>query len=220
VGSRGDADYNAFVGRFLVSHTTGPWLFQAQYAYASGQDADDDINNRGIGRRADVKTYRALTTDGSPVWNDWFEILGRSEVDGTSLQTFRRWAESGTADRFGWQVLAGATEYQLTDSLILEGAVGGFWTAKKTACPANLRVGSLTGPCGGPLNASGEPIYNFTGNSRFMGWEVAAGFRYTILPGLTWTPRLAYADYGDAVAMNNRSPLGAWSFSNRMVYIF
>jgi Porin subfamily len=220
VGSRGDADYNAFVGRFLVSHTTGPWLFQAQYAYASGQDADDDINNRGIGRRADVKTYRALTTDGSPVWNDWFEILGRSEVDGTSLQTFRRWAESGTADRFGWQVLAGATEYQLTDSLILEGAVGGFWTAKKTACPANLRVGSITGACGGPLNASGEPIYNFTGNSRFMGWEVAAGFRYTILPGLTWTPRLAYADYGDAVAMNNRSPMGAWSFSNRMIYIF
>jgi hypothetical protein len=220
VGSRGDADYNAFVGRFLVQHTTGPWLFAAQYAYISGQGANDDINNRGIGKRADVKTYRALTTDGSPIWQQWFEILGRSEVDGVSLQTFRRWAEAGTADRFGWQTLAGKAEYKLTDNLILEGAVGGFWTAKKTSCPANLRVGSIDGRCGGPNNSSGEPIYNFTGNSSFLGWEVAAGFRYSILPGLTWTPRLAYADYGDAYAANNRSPLGAWSFSNRMIYIF
>jgi hypothetical protein len=220
VGSRGDADYNAFVGSFLVQHTTGPWLLAAKYAYASGQDANDDINNRGIGRQEDLKTYRALTTDGSPDWDDWFEILGRSEVDGTSLQTFRRWAESGTADRFGWQVVAGKVEYQLRDNLILEGAAGGFWTAKKTACPANLRVGSLDGACGGPLNAYGEPIYNFTGNSRFLGWEVAAGFRFTIMPGLTWTPRLAYADYGDAFSANNRSAQGAWSFSNRMIYIF
>jgi hypothetical protein len=29
--------------------------------------------------------------------------------------------------------------------LILEGAVGGFWTAEKTAYGANFRVGSLTG---------------------------------------------------------------------------
>jgi hypothetical protein len=220
VGSPKDADFNAFVGSLLVSHTMGPWLFQAKYAYASGQGANDDINNRGIGKSADVKTYRALTTDGSPIWQEWFEILGRSEVDGTSLQTFRRWAESGTADRFGWQVLGGAVEYQLTDNLILEGAAGGFWTAKKTACPAVLRVGSTDGRCAGPNNSSGEPIYNFTGNSSFLGWEVAAGFRYTIMPGLTWTPRLAYADYGDAFSANNRKAQGAWSFSNRMIYIF
>jgi hypothetical protein len=219
VGSRKDADYNAFVGSFLVSYTTGPWLLQAKYAYASGQSAGDDINNRGNGRRADVKTYRALTTDGSPVWDDWFEILGRSEVDGTSLQTFRRWAEAGTADRFGWQVLAMAPEYQLTDNLILEGAVGGFWTAKRTSCPAVLRS-VTTGACGGPLNSSGEPIYNFTGNSSFLGWEIDVGFRYSIMPGLTWTPRIGYADYGDAYSANNRKAQGAWSFSNRMIYIF
>jgi hypothetical protein len=68
-------------------------------------------------------------TDGSPIWDEWLEILGRSEVDGTSLTTFRRWAESGTADRFGWQILAvnpeyHNREYQLKDNLILEGAVG------------------------------------------------------------------------------------------------
>jgi hypothetical protein len=219
VGSPKDTAYNAFVGSFLVRHTLGPWLLQAKYAYASGNGAGDDINNRGNGKRSDVKGYRALTADGSPIWQEWFEILGRSEVDGNSLQTFRRWAETGTADRFGWQVVAGAAEYQWTDNLTLEGAAGGMWSARKTSCPAVLRS-VTTGACGGPNNSSGEPIYNFTGNSSFLGWEVAAGFRYTIMPGLTWTPRLAYADYGDAYSANNRSAQGAWSFSNRMIYIF
>jgi hypothetical protein len=221
VGSPLSTDYNAYVGSFLVRYTTGPWLLQAKYAYASGNRAGDDINNRGNGRRSDVKNYRALTADGSPIWDEWFEILGRSEVDGTSTQTFRRWAESGTADRFGWQVVGFHPEYQFSDNLVLEGAAGGMWTAgMPTGCPAVLRS-VTTGACtGGGTNSSGEPIYNFTGHSNFLGWEVAAGFRYTIMPGLTWTPRLAYADYGGAFSANNRSAQGAWFFANRMIYIF
>jgi len=221
VGSPSSTNFNAYVGSFVARYTTGPWLLQAKYAYASGNRANDDINNRGIGNRADVNNYRAMTTDGSPIWDEWFEILGRSEVDGNSTQTFRRWAESGTADRFGWQVVGAHPEYQLSDNLVLEGAAGGFWTAgMRTACPAVLRVGSITGPCGGPLNSSGEPIYNFTGRSNFLGWEVATGLRYTIMPGLTWTPRIAYAGYGEAFAANDRRAQGAWFFANRMIYIF
>jgi hypothetical protein len=95
-----------------------------------------------------------------------------------------------------------------------------MWTAgMPTSCPAVLRS-VTTGACGGPNNSSGQPIYNFTGGSNFLGWEVDVGFRYTIMPGLTWTPRFGYAGYGDAYAANNRSPQGAWTFSNRMIYIF
>ena len=65
-----------------------------------------------------------------------------------------------------------------------------------------------------------SPVYNFTGNSRYLGWEVAAGVRYTILPGLTWTPRLAYADYGNGLDQNSRKAMDAWVFANRMIYIF
>jgi hypothetical protein len=61
---------------------------------------------------------------------------------------------------------------------------------------------------------------NFTGDSRFVGWEVNAGLRYTIMPGLTWTPLLAYADYGDALAANDRKAMDAWAFVNRLIYIF
>jgi hypothetical protein len=53
-----------------------------------------------------------------------------------------------------------------------------------------------------------------------VGWEIDVGFRYTIMPGLTWTPRIGYADYGDATATNNRKAADAWTFSNRMIYIF
>jgi hypothetical protein len=80
-------------------------------------------------------------------------------------------------------MLVGAkTEYQATDQLLLEGAVGAFWSVEKTACPAVFRVGSLTGPCAAP------PL-DFTGDSRYAGTEIDIGLGYTILPGLTWTPR-------------------------------
>ena len=53
-----------------------------------------------------------------------------------------------------------------------------------------------------------------------MGWEVDVGLRYTIMPGLTWTPRIGYADYGDATSANNRSATDAWVVINRMIYVF
>jgi hypothetical protein len=53
-----------------------------------------------------------------------------------------------------------------------------------------------------------------------VGWEVDAGIRYQIMPGLTWTPRMGYAGYGPAVAANNRTQFGAWTLSNRLIYIF
>jgi hypothetical protein len=219
--SIGKTDFDGYQAILEVGHTTGPWLFGAKFGYSSGNKADDDLNNRGIGNRADVG-WRQVATE-SPRLNDWFEIFGTSDVDGVGTRVFRRGAETEHLDRFGWMVLGGKVEYKAADNLILEGAVGGFWTAEKTGCPANFRVGSLSGPCTGPgvpRTSSGEPALNFTGDSRFMGWEVDAGFRYSIMPGLTWTPRIGYADYGSAFDINNRKAQDAWIIVNRMVYIF
>jgi len=220
VGSPKSTDISSYVGSFVVRYTTGPWLFQGKYVYVSGNAANDDINNRGIGNRSDVKGWRGYYTKGSPIWRDWLEILGRSEVDGTSIDTFRRQFESANFDRFGLTLVAVAPEYQWSDNLILEGAVGALWTNNKTSCPAVLRVGSITGRCGAPNNSSGEPIYNFTGGSKFLGWEIDVGLRYSIMPGLTWTPRFGVAPYGDALSANNRNAQPAWTVSNRMIYIF
>ena len=119
--------------------SAGPWLFQAKYTYTSGNKANDDINNRGIGSRADVKYFAPMNNDGGPFYHEWFEIFGTSDVDGTGIDTFRRMSESGGLETFGWQQVGGAVEYKATDNLILEGAAGGFWAAQKPGCPAVVR---------------------------------------------------------------------------------
>ena len=213
-----DINFEGYQGFLVLRHTMGPWLLAGKFAYVSGDDADADLNNRGIGNSSDVNGFRYLGVDTSHFFGEWFEILGKSDVDGVFDRDFRRMGEVSKLDRFGWMVLGGKAEYKATDRLILEGAAGGFWTAEKTACPASVRT--ATGACGGPTNSSGEPLFNFTGNSRFVGWEIDVGLRYTIMPGLTWTPRFSYADYGNATSANNRKALDAWAIANRMVYIF
>jgi hypothetical protein len=219
----GKTDFNAFVGNMIVSYSFGNLLLQGRYTYASGNNANDDINNTGIGNRADVKNYHMMNADGGPMWQEWFDIFGNGEVDGTSIDTFQRMGETGMLDIFGWQSVAIAPEYQLRDDLTLEGAAGGFWATQKTGCPAVFRQGSIGGPCtanDSPETYLGEPRLNFTGGSKFLGWEVAAGVRYTIMPGLTWTPRLSYADFGSGMDQNGRKAMDAWSFSNRIIYTF
>jgi hypothetical protein len=222
-GSASDTDFRAFQAHLIGQHTMGPWLFSGKAVYVSGDSANSDINNRGIGNRSDVKGFRTLGVDGSHFYGEWFELLGRSDVDSTGNRTFRRMGETAHLERFGWVIIGGKAEYKYNDDLVLVGAAGGFWTAEKTGCPAVFRVGTSVETCrgpGSPLNSSGEPALNFTGDSRFVGWEVNAGLRYTILPGLTWTPLLAYADYGDAVAANDRKAMDAWAFVNRVIYVF
>jgi hypothetical protein len=218
-----EVDFDAFQAHLIGQHNIGPWLLAAKLVYVSGDEADADINNRGVGDRSDVEGFRYLGVDTSHFYGSWFELLGKSDVDGTGNRTFRRMGETAHLERFGWAIIGGKVEYKYTNQLVLTGAAGGFWTAEKTGCPATFRVGSTAGPCTGPgvpRNSSGEPAFNFTGDSRFVGWEVNAGLRYTIMPGLTWTPVLAYADYGDALEQNNRKAMDAWAFVNRVIYTF
>jgi hypothetical protein len=160
-----------------------------------------------------MKGFVPLSTDNSHAFGEWFEILGKSEVDGTGTFSPFRAGEVGSVLSFGWMQVGVKPQYQATDQLVLEGAVGGFWTAQKTACLAVARVGSVTGPCV-------DQVINFTGNSRYAGTEIDVGLRYTILPGLTWTPQFGRAFLGDAFATNNRRVQDVWTFVNRIIYTF
>jgi hypothetical protein len=211
-GSR-DIPFNAFEGQLVAQYTVGSWLGMGKFAYTSGNAAKDDINNRGVGKKSDVKGFRPLGIDGNHIFGDWFEILGRSDVDSLGTLTFMRPGKLGTFDRFGWMIVGGKVEYSATDSLVLEGSIGGFWTAEKTACPAVLRVGSMTGPCI-------VPPLDFTGGSHYAGTEIDVGLRYSILPGLFWTPRFGWAFLGDAWKTQNRSVQDAWTLANRVIYVF
>jgi hypothetical protein len=64
--------------------------------------ANDDINNRGIENRSDVKGFRPLGVGGGHVFGNRLEILGNSDVDGTGTTIGPvSPGESGTFDRFG-----------------------------------------------------------------------------------------------------------------------
>jgi hypothetical protein len=211
-GSR-DIKFKAFEAQLVAQYTAGPWLGAGKFAYTSGNAANDDINNTGIGQKSAVKGFRPLGVDGYHIFGDWFEILGRSEVDSIGSVTFIRPGKQGTFNTFGWMVVGAKSEYLASDKLVLEGAVGGFWTAEKTACSARFRIGSVTGPCA-------VPALDFTGNSRYAGTEVDVGLRYTILPGLILTPRFGWAFLGSAWKIEDRSVQDAWTFVNRLIYIF
>jgi hypothetical protein len=211
-GSR-DIEFAAFETQLIARYTAGSWLGAGKFAYMSGNAANDDINNTGIGHKAAVKGFRPLGIDGFHVFGEWFEILGRSDVDAVGTATLIRPGKQGTFNTFGWMVVGGKAEYLATDRLVLEGSVGGFWTAERTACPALFRVGSVTGPCA-------VPALDFTGHSMYAGTEIDVGLRYTILPGLIWTPRVGWAFLGDAWQIESRSVQDAWTFVNRLVYVF
>jgi len=212
VGAR-KTKYSAFEAQFVAQYTIGPWLGATKFAYTSGNAADDDINNTGIGERSDVKGFRPLGIDGYHVFGEWYEILGRSDADSVGSSTFIRPGKQGTFNTFGWIVIGAKVEYLATPKLVLEGSVGGFWTAERTACPAVFRMGSVTGPCT-------RPPLDFTGNSRYAGTEVDIGLRYAIMPGLFWTPRVGWAFLGDAWQIQDRNVQDAWTFVNRLVYVF
>jgi hypothetical protein len=212
-GRSGETKFNAFETQLVLHYTMRSWLWAGKFAYTSGNAANDDINNTGIGKKSEVKGFRPLGIDGYHIFGEWFEILGRSEVDAIGSATLIRPGKQGTFNTFGWMVIGAKTEYLATDRLVLEGSVGGFWTAERTACPAVLRVGAVTGPCAvSPLD--------FTGNSRYAGTEIDIGLRYSILPGLFWTPRFGWAFLGDAWQIQDRDVQDAWTFANRVIYIF
>ena len=63
------------------------------------------------------------------------------------------------------------------------------------------------------------PPLNFTGSSRYAGAEIDVGLRYSILPGLFWTPRFGWAFLGDAWKSLNVSS-GCLVFCLRLIYVF
>jgi len=217
-----EIDFNAFQTQLVLRYRLGKWNLSLKGAWASGNKATDDINNQGIPgtRPADVNRFHALSVVAAHRFGEWIEILGRQEssVIGNDFFVTTPGTQGGF-DRFGVILVAFRPEYKLTDQLILEGAVGAYWTDEPTACPASLRTGP-GGACRGPSTPKHGRAFDFTGNSRFLGWEVDAGFLYTIMPGLRWQTRFGWAFLGDAYQIQNRNVQDAWIIANRLTYLF
>ena len=102
-----NTSFNAFQTFVTVQHTMGRWLFGGRVAYVSGDDANANLNNTALGSRSDVKGFRTMGVDTAHYLGEWFEIMGKSDVDANSIQTYRRMGEVAKLDRFGWALVGG-----------------------------------------------------------------------------------------------------------------
>jgi len=98
--------------------------------------------------------------------------------------------------------------------------------------------GTFDGVLGDSVNVRTEDRYYLGFDSRYRigNWRLELSFIYllgtqrflggseidfyTILAGLTWTPRFSWAFLADAWESNNRKAQDAWVLINRMIYIF
>jgi hypothetical protein len=175
------------VSDFQVNHT-GAWLFAGKFGYSSARA--DDLSNTGHRRRADVG-WRMATSHRS--------ARSRSTASDTTVRA--RHSVAGLTEHFDRRLdVLGGAEYKATDRLIWKGRQQ-FLTGK-TGYPANFRLGSLAVLHGTNSPRIVQVTLNFTGNSRFVGWEIDLGcVHHHARPDLD--PRISYADYGSAFDQNN-----------------
>jgi hypothetical protein len=206
-----EIDFQAFGTQLSLQYTTGPWSFQLKGVYATGNKATDDINNTQApgSKREGAARFFPLSPNAFHRFGENLEILGRQITSFRPDLLNRTPGGEAGVDRFGLIHVGLRPQYKLTDRLTLEGAVGAFWTAENTACPAVLRQVSAT-----------DPRSDFTGNSKRLGTEVNVGTIDTIMPGLTWQTRFGGAFLGGAFELRNGEVRDAWVLVNRLLYTF
>ena len=87
------------------------WLWAGKFVYTSGQNANDDLSNTGIGKRTDAKAFLPLGIDASHTFGHRFEILGPSEVDGIGIRSPYNAGEMRGFTPVGWQLAGAKAEY-------------------------------------------------------------------------------------------------------------
>jgi hypothetical protein len=216
-----EIDISAFGAQLEVNYTLGPWLWSGLFTYTSGDEADLDRNNQGLTRErtgGDINMFRTGGTEANR-FHQWLELLGKSELSGrTVVSPYRLGEGSNTGlNRFGRVAGVGKAEYKLTDKLRLTGTLGAVWTAETPRCPAVDRTATVTTT--NPLGCT--PLTrNWTGDSKYLGTEVNASLRWTIMPGLINIFGGAWAFLGDGLEINDRKVQDAWLLLNRLTYVF
>jgi hypothetical protein len=232
-----EIDYGGFQTMLQLNYTWSKWLFTGVFGYTSGNKATDDLNNRGVAgtTREDVG-FRPLGLDGGHPFGTWNGFWGKSGmgVDATGTSFYapggRRMSlgEVGEFAVFGAIMTVGAVDYKATDKLVLRGAVGAYWTAEKTACPAVFRRTRTTAQdprgfdCLGGTAAQQTVgrLMDYTGDSRYMATALDVGTRYSIMPGLLWSTNFSYAFLGDALKISTRNVQDTWLLANQVLYAF
>lgn len=183
---RGKLDISSFLADVRAQYQTGPLTVQAKFVYTPGNKFTDALTGRG--GDDEINFFQHIAIDTTHRSTDWFETLGFNH-DTTSEAFFnlndpRSPRSNLDFDQCGLIHVAVRGDYQITDKLAAIGAVGAFWTEENVGRPARF----VTAP----------ETYNYTGDDKYLGTELAVWLEYQIFPRTTVELWFDYTFIGDA----------------------
>ena len=125
-----------------------------------------------LGRESDVKGFRPLGIDANHLFGEWFELLGRSEVDALGCGDVHASREARHVRPLRVDVVGGKVEYTATDVSCSKERSEASGPRRRLPAQPSCEAGRWWVPACSPVN--------FTGSSRYAGTEIDVGLRYAI----------------------------------------
>jgi hypothetical protein len=188
--ARTSADISAFLLDVIGSYQLGPLLLELRGGFSSGNKARDNLS-KGI------NYYQPLDTDGNYWAGGWTHFFASSPVDYFS----QGWATTGNYvgyDRYGRVSGAFRATYNLTPALSLQGLIHTFWTAQEVSTKTGSQLASAGGS-GTPARTIINQNSFASGDSKYVGTELAALLTWRFSANASFDTNLAYLFAGDAL---------------------
>jgi hypothetical protein len=184
-GARQEQDLRAWLVDVEAGWQLGPLNLEFRGAVTSGNKARDNIAT------GTFEVYQPFQT-GNSYWGGWGEAVGIGSIDYlTSLFGFSNSLSlpaQPSYDRYGRIILAARATYSLTPALSVYGIVTPMWTLEKVDTDGTASAATGITPSAGA-----------SGDSRYLGTGLTAGFTYRFAPGLTFDAVYGYLVAGEAL---------------------
>ena len=220
-------DISAFVFDTIAGYRIGPLNVQARAMFASGQNAQSNIQNG-----ANLSYYRPINS-GFGYMAGWSDIQTggidyiTAAMVGIPGLVIR---ESPSYDKYGRIWFGLASDYALTPALTFTGLVNASWTPYKVNTRSILTVNGLAQCPNTPNVNFGNCTSNGQGTEQYIGTEGALGLTYRFAPNVALDVIGSYMWTGDALANagvaggligpDPRDPKDIFKFTTRLRFTF
>ncbi|MEX2146563.1 MAG: hypothetical protein WED01_06070 [Candidatus Rokuibacteriota bacterium] len=179
-----EQDLSAWIVDVEAGWRLGPLNLEVRGMATSGNKASDNLGD-------DFQVYQPFQS-GNAYWIGWGEAVGIGSVDYlSSLFGFSNALSlpaQPSYDRYGRIMFAARATYSVTPALNVYGIVTPMWTLEK------VDTDGTASPATGITPSAGA-----SGDSRYLGTGLTAGFTYRFAPGVTFDAVYGYLVAGSAL---------------------
>jgi hypothetical protein len=205
----------------------GPWLFEARYAYISGNRPKDQLNR-------DVNYFQPIQSD-SAYWADWGDFLGAGQVGllGGGLMAGHVWP---SYERYGRQGFAVSATYSVMPELDVDLVASPVWTARSIDTDGTKTNGFMASPTNPAFTCNPNDTDTVAsargrgcvGDESYVGTDLSFKLVWRFAPGLQARVGFAYLFAGDALdisevregVLQKQSAKDAWYSAAMVQYNF